>query len=68
MKIQIETTCPYCLKKHTVIVEEQDYRDFIYKKKLCQEAFPYLGRVEREMLISGICGECWEKMWSEPED
>lgn len=55
MKIPISTTCPYCHKKHIVNVEEQDYRDWTYKRKLAQEYFPYLSSVERELLISGTC-------------
>lgn len=63
MKISISTTCSYCHKKHIVNVEEQDYRDWTYKKRLAQECFPYLSSAERELLISGTCEECWNKMF-----
>lgn len=28
-----------------------------------QDAFPYLSADQRERLISGICGICWDKMF-----
>ncbi len=65
MKISISTTCPYCHKKHIVNVEEQDYRNWTYKKRLAQECFPYLSSAERELLISGTCKECWNKMFKQ---
>ena len=61
MKISILTVCPY--KKYIVSVEEHDYYDWTYKRKLMQECFPYLSSVERELLISGTCKECWNKMF-----
>ena len=68
MKIPISTTCPYCHKKHIVNVEEHDYYDWTYKRKLMQECFPYLSSVERELLISGTCKECWNKMFKSFEE
>lgn len=68
MKISISTTCPYCHKKHIVNVEEQDYRDWTYKKRLAQECFQYLSSAERELLISGTCKECWNKMFKPFEE
>lgn len=67
MKISILTTCPYCHKKHIVNVEEQDYHDWTYKR-LAQECFPYLSSAERELLISGTCKECWNKMFKSFEE
>lgn len=67
MKISISTTCPYCHKKYIVNVEEQDYHDWTYKR-LVQECFPYLSSAERELLISGTCKECWNKMFKPFEE
>lgn len=68
MKISILTVCPYCHKKYIVNVEEQDYYDWTYKRKLMQECFPYLSSTERELLISGTCKECWNKMFKPFEE
>ena len=31
--------------------------------ELIQDALPYLSASEREMLISGTCDDCWQKMF-----
>lgn len=56
------TVCPFCGKGHEILVNEDDYYDWD-DGKLAQEAFPYLSAEEREMLISGICPTCWDKMF-----
>ena len=33
-----------------------------------QECFPYLGAAEREFLMSGICGQCWNEMFGDDEE
>lgn len=35
---------------------------------LIQKAMPSLSPDQRELLISGTCGECWEKMFKEEDD
>lgn len=62
--IILEVECPICGKVTKITVEINDYIDWKCGK-LVQNAFPYLKAKEREMLISGICGECWEKMFGE---
>ena len=59
--IEIITTCPFCGKDHSVVVEEHDYLAWEMGNSLAQDAFPYLSADDREMLISGICPQCWEK-------
>lgn len=66
-KIVIETHCPICHQFHYVEVNERDFYAW-QGGKLAQDAFPYLSSDEREMLISGTCPECWDKMFSEEED
>ena len=62
MKININTTCPICGKSTTVEVEYDDYCKY-ESGELIQKCFPYLSAAEREMLISGICDNCWNKMF-----
>lgn len=33
-----------------------------------QEAFPEMPPAERELLISGTCGECWAEMFKDMSD
>lgn len=62
--IILEVACPVCGKVSEISVEVNDYIDW-QNGKLTQNAFPYLSASEREMLISGICGNCWGKMFGE---
>ena len=63
----ILTTCPICGKDHEINVEFADYLNW-QNDTLVQDAFPYLSADEREMLISGICSSCWNKMWGDEND
>jgi len=64
----INTTCPICRKSHAVKVRAaSDYNAFTHGVH-AQDAFPYLSAGEREMLISGICGACWDKLFADEEE
>ena len=56
--ITLETTCPFCGRVFWVTVLEDDYINW-QNGALAQVAFPYLTADERELLISGICPDCW---------
>lgn len=61
-EVCVITSCPFCGHAHEVEVNEVDYWDW-QDGVLAQDAFPYLSADEREMLISGICPTCWDKMF-----
>lgn len=61
-EISIVTRCPFCGRANFIEVNEIDYLDYDDGMKV-QDAFPYLSADEREMLISGICPDCWNKMF-----
>lgn len=66
-EITIVTTCPFCGKSHEVECNEMDYLD--WQDGACiQEVMPYLGQTERELLISGICNTCWNRMFENEEE
>lgn len=66
-EICVVTYCPFCGKAHEIEVNEMDYLDW-EDGTLAQEAFPYLDADEREMLISGICSDCWNGMFGQEEE
>lgn len=68
MKITIETVCPFCGHVNEVVVENSDFIDWQVNGYLAQDAFPYLTAEEREMLISGICKDCWYNAFHEEEE
>ena len=65
--INVDIICQRCHVKHTVCVRSSDYA--YYKKgiKNVQNCFPYLTPGERELLISGLCNHCWEKLFAHYE-
>ena len=66
-EVCVFTTCPFCGHENEVEVNHMDYLDW-QNGELAQDAFPYLSANEREMLISGCCPRCWNKMfWSDEE-
>lgn len=60
----LSNNCPFCGKYQEVEVKLEDYYKWI-EGELAQKAFPYLTPAEREIIISGICEECWDKMFKE---
>ena len=60
--IVITCICPFCGQEEEVPVYAEDYADW-ENGKLIQDAFPYLSANQRELLISGICPKCWDRMF-----
>lgn len=67
-KVSVCTTCPICHKKHFVEVDFEDYRKWKTEDIHVQDAFPYLSDDDREMLLSGICVECWNEYIKENDE
>jgi hypothetical protein len=66
-EVCVVTQCPFCGRGNEVEVNEADYWDWD-DGMMAQDAFPYLSVDEREMLISGICPTCWDKMFGSDEE
>ena len=66
-EVCVVTQCPFCGRGNEVEVNEADYWDWD-DGMMAQDAFPYLSAAEREMLISGICPKCWDKMFGTEEE
>lgn len=65
-EICVVTQCPFCGRGNEVEVNETDYWDW-EDGMLAQDAFPYLSAGEREMLISGCCPTCQDKIFGGEE-
>lgn len=63
---QVKTKCPLCGKETIIEVEEAAWEQF-KAGELAQNCFPDLSPDEREMLISGICPECFDKAFPDEE-
>ena len=66
-EVCVFTTCPFCGRENEVEVNHMDYLDW-QNGELAQDAFPYISANEREMLISGCCPRCWDKMFWRDEE
>ena len=56
--------CSVCNENIEIRVKKEDYENFINGEHP-QNAMPYLTADEREFLISGICGICFDKIFEE---
>lgn len=65
LKDSVSVACAYCLEVHTF---ECDTKGVVAWQagELIQNALPELSADERELMISGTCGDCWDEMF--PED
>lgn len=65
---EIACECPLCHTINKVTVEFVNYLDYAFEYVKAQDAFPYLSADERELIISGTCSECWDKLFSDYEE
>ena len=65
-KTTLWATCCRCKDQVELKVVQADYEAW-ENGKLIQDAMPYLSADEREVLISGTCGPCFDKMFGSEE-
>lgn len=58
--------CPICGVENRVELKSSQY-DAWQAGAYIQNAAPNLTPEQREILISGICPKCWDKMWGSNE-
>ncbi len=63
----ITAHCRQCNTDVDIAVMEGDFEKW-QMGELIQDAMPYLTPDEREILISGTCGPCFDKMFGENWD
>ena len=60
----IKSKCPLCGKENEVMVNKDDFKKW-RNGEFIQRAFPYLNASERELLMTGICDQCWDTIKEE---
>lgn len=65
--ITIKKTCVMCKTNHELQVNDQDLVR-LQNGEHIQDVMPYLSADERELLISGICGKCFDKVFEDDEE
>lgn len=63
----ITKPCPYCERIQKVAVPESGFKAWKSGTRI-QDALPGLTADDREILLSGICPECWDANFSEEVD
>lgn len=60
----VEIECSYCCRKVQIQVNKEDYERYNdpNNEQLIQEIFPYLSADDREILISKVCGKCFDDL------
>ena len=61
-KTTVRVVCPWCGKASSFTIDEAAWENGLaayWKGALMQDAFPSLSQDERELLITGICSECF---------
>lgn len=65
--MEFKIPCPLCKRNSVVDLDEAGLSKY-RAGALVQDAFPNLKPAERELLITGFCPTCWEKMVGTYED
>ena len=60
--ITLIVTCPHCEKEERMRVPSEGAHRWHFKGELIQHAFPEMSKQDRERLVSGVCGPCWEEL------
>lgn len=66
VKLKLQRQCKICRKVKTVEMSEEAFEMWTFGAHI-QDAAPELSADDRELLISGICGPCFDEMFGEEE-
>jgi len=66
-KVIIEVTCIKCFKTYKIEVFQSDWEKFKNGEGHIQNLFSYIPYQTRELFISKICPDCWNKIFGSEE-
>lgn len=61
----VDTKCPHCNKITVLEMTDEQYDEYCLGRKYIQDIFPDWSPGKREMLITGICPDCWNKIFKD---
>lgn len=67
-KTNVKIKCKICNNSYDIIVNKKDLQDWKKGKGYIQDILSDLSDSERELLISGTCGTCFDKMFNSDEN
>jgi hypothetical protein len=56
--VKVAGECPFCGAVRSIVVKAKNLKAY-QDGELVQDAFPMLNASDRELLMTGICDECW---------
>ena len=62
--VVVDIACLKCKTNHTIVLPKEPYIKWQTGTHI-QEVFPEISLDTRELLISGICGSCFDKLFDE---
>ena len=62
--VTIDITCKECNTNHAIVLDKERYIKWQTGTRI-QIVFPEIDLDTRELLISGICGSCFDNLFSE---
>jgi len=63
----IKKTCFQCKKEHELHLPETGYNAW-QEGAYIQDAMPQVSADDRELLISGICGKCFDGLFADEDE
>lgn len=63
-----DITCVICGVTYQLLADEKDIQAWRNGEGYIQDLLAYLSPAEREMLISGTCGSCWNNLYPNDVD
>lgn len=64
--IELDINCMMCKRDQHLVVGSDDIKRF-NGGQYAQVAFDYLTPAQREVIISRVCPECWDRVMGEEE-
>lgn len=65
---RVEVHCRICGSKHILTMNEFQWDEYLSGVGYAQDIFPNWTHEERELLITQICGPCFDKMFPEEDE
>lgn len=68
MDLNVIVDCIYCRKRFEIKTTVEAFNKWQHEGVNIQDAMPELNANERELLMSNICPECWNKIFPPEEE
>lgn len=66
--MEVKVNCTQCNKEYIFDITLEQYKKYISGEDYIQNIFPEISPGLRELFISGICPDCWSKIFPKEEN